>query len=79
MKLTPAQKYLLSREMHDGKFICLYTTGDDRTARALAGKGLGWFTDFKPHYSWRRRDGYINHFTPNDTGRAVMASQQGSD
>lgn len=69
MKLTPRQQGILTREYWEGyDFVCLYDRYEDRIAKALSNKGLGDFTSFKSHYSWRPRSGYINHFTPNLAG-----------
>lgn len=76
-KLTDAQRSVLCRELiNPGEgvpFILLATTGDDKVAKALEKKGLGHFTDHKNLYTWRRRDGYHNLFTPNDEGHALRA------
>ena len=47
MKLTPAQRSMMVREFPDGRddFILLHTAGDDKVAKALSNKGLGYFTD----------------------------------
>jgi hypothetical protein len=70
IRLTPTQRSLLYRERipaDDGKgFILLSSHGDDRVARALAAKGLGWFQNNGVHYSWRRRDGFTNNFWPDE-------------
>ncbi len=62
--MTRAQKALLAREVQSFGAILLYTHADDRVAKNLAAKGKGQFVDFKHHYSWRPRSGFINHFYP---------------
>jgi len=78
MKLTKRQKALLSRELRAGEYILLLTAGDDTIAKTLSDKGLGYFTSFASSYSWRRRDGYVNHFTPNDAGLALRSAREGA-
>lgn len=73
MKLTTPQKSLLNRELHDGIFVILTCAAEDRVAINLSNKGLGFFTNFRSQYPWRRRSGYYNHFTPSDEGRALRS------
>ncbi len=74
MQLTTAQKTLLRTAPAEGyDFIILTSAAQDRVARSLSRKGLGYFSSFASQYPWRRRSGYINHFTPNAAGRALAA------
>lgn len=67
--LTPRQKDILTRDFAEGhNFVILSCQAEDRVAKSLSNKGLGYFTSFKHHYSWRPRSGYLNHFTPNENG-----------
>jgi hypothetical protein len=73
MKLTPAQRSMMVREFPEGRddFILLHTAGDDRVAKALSNKGLGYFTDNGWRYTWRTRGGYFNLFTFNEAGHKL--------
>lgn len=75
MKLTPAQSALIRRPLCEGHdFILLMTSGDDRVAKALEAKGLGSFVSHAWRYTWRKRDGYLNHFIPNKKGLDLRRS-----
>lgn len=65
--LTPVQKIIINREpfldkFSGKKFVLVYTSGEDRAARALEQKGYGIFQDNGWQYSWRRRSEYTNKF-----------------
>lgn len=71
MKLTNAQRSLLCSELIEGHgqpFVMLSTSAQDRVAQNLASKGLGYYTNNGFRYSWRKRSGYTNNFTPNAQG-----------
>ena len=75
LKLTKPQKALLSRELildYGEPFITLCDVNEDRVAKALSSKGLGYFVNNGMHYTWRNRSGYTNNFYPNEKGLEVI-------
>lgn len=71
VRLTDPQKSLLLSDLQKGNFILLQTTAQDRVAKNLSDKRLGYFVSHRSQYSWRRRDGYFNLFYLNEKGLGV--------